>query len=152
MGGRIVEQLPRVPTQDFRRRRQEEDRASCPPMAGRKKGFLGPPRLLGQRPLPARAIVGPASWVSLKVGQGLLQSRGGWIRISSPQLEIPKVGDLHLQSAAYVLGRVSPAFRELTEISKMIYLCVLSPLILSPLWVDIIFIYLVKKLRFRRRK
>lgn len=67
MEGKIVEQLPRVPTQDLRRPRREEDRAN-PPTAGRKKGFLGPPRLLGQRPSPARAIVGPVPWVGLKVG------------------------------------------------------------------------------------
>lgn len=67
MGGGIREQQPGVLTQDFRR--LEEDRANHPPRAWEGEGgVLGPSRPLGQRPLPARVIVGPVPWVSLKMG------------------------------------------------------------------------------------
>lgn len=105
------EQQPRVLTQPFQR--LEEDWANHPPRAWEEEGCSGATQATGTKVSASKG----RSWTSpldeSEDGLGLLQGAGGWVRVSFPQLEAPKLGELHLLS-------VSPAFKELTETPKVI--------------------------------
>lgn len=78
---------------------------------GRKRGLLGPPRPLGQRPPPARATVGPVPWVSLRWARVSYRVVGGGSGCPLPSYKPQRLG-----SCTHVLVCMSPAFKELMTV------------------------------------
>lgn len=93
MGGGIEEQQPRVATQDFRR--LDEDRANHPPVAWEEQGPSGATQATGTKASTSKGHSRTSPLGEPEGGLGSPIGWSGWVRVSPPQLETSKAGELH---------------------------------------------------------